>query len=155
MPSSGSGRLISGSWTVASAAFTASSAGDPVSVSDMRDESPSTGNPGAGLPPAGSRARGRLSLYGGGAVPLPGAGVSQGMSVALTRVWAVSTSARSATLRDAIGLGAAVGLYGVAFGAAAAGAGLSTWQALAMSALMFTGASQFAFVGVLGAGGGA
>jgi predicted branched-subunit amino acid permease len=77
------------------------------------------------------------------------------MSVALTRVCAVSTSARSATLRDAIGLGAAVGLYGVAFGAAAAGAGLSTWQALAMSALMFTGASQFAFVGVLSAGGGA
>jgi predicted branched-subunit amino acid permease len=67
----------------------------------------------------------------------------------------VTSSARSATLRDAIGLGVAVGLYGVAFGAAAAGAGLDTWQALAMSALMFTGASQFALVGVLGAGGGA
>ncbi|MGY1845345.1 AzlC family ABC transporter permease [Modestobacter sp. SYSU DS0875] len=64
-------------------------------------------------------------------------------------------SARSATLRDAVGLGAAVGLYGVAFGAAAAGAGLDTWQALTMSALMFTGASQFALVGVVGAGGGA
>jgi predicted branched-subunit amino acid permease len=63
-------------------------------------------------------------------------------------------SDRSATLRDAIGLGVAVGLYGVAFGAAAAGAGLDPWQALAMSALMFTGASQFALVGVLGAGGG-
>ena len=63
--------------------------------------------------------------------------------------------ARSATLRDAIGLGVAVGLYGVAFGAAAVGAGLGPWQALAMSALMFTGASQFALVGVLGAGGGA
>ena len=63
--------------------------------------------------------------------------------------------ARTRTLRDAIGLGVAVGLYGIAFGAAAAGAGLSTWQAVAMSALMFTGASQFALVGVLGAGGGA
>ncbi|MGY1839000.1 MULTISPECIES: AzlC family ABC transporter permease [unclassified Modestobacter] len=63
-------------------------------------------------------------------------------------------SARSATLRDAVGLGAAVGLYGVAFGAAAAGAGLDTWQAVTMSALMFTGASQFALVGVVGAGGG-
>jgi len=63
--------------------------------------------------------------------------------------------ARTATLRDAVGLGVAVGLYGVAFGAAAAGAGLDTWQALAMSALMFTGASQFALVGVLGSGGGA
>jgi predicted branched-subunit amino acid permease len=62
---------------------------------------------------------------------------------------------RSATLRDAIGLGSAVGLYGVAFGAAAVGAGLHPWQALAMSLLMFTGASQFALVGVLGAGGGA
>ncbi|MQA32260.1 AzlC family ABC transporter permease [Modestobacter roseus] len=64
-------------------------------------------------------------------------------------------SARSATLRDAVGLGVAVGLYGVAFGAAAAAAGLDTWQALTLSALMFTGASQFALVGVLGAGGGA
>ena len=64
-------------------------------------------------------------------------------------------SARSATLRDAVGLGVAVGLYGVAFGAAAVGAGLDPWQALAMSLLMFTGASQFALVGVLGAGGGA
>ncbi|MEU2351282.1 AzlC family ABC transporter permease [Modestobacter sp. NPDC049651] len=62
---------------------------------------------------------------------------------------------RRATLRDAIGLGVAVGLYGIAFGAAAVGAGLSTWQAVALSALMFTGASQFALVGVLGAGGGA
>jgi len=67
----------------------------------------------------------------------------------------VSSPARSATLRDSLGLGLAVGLYGVAFGAAAVGAGLSTWQAVALSALMFTGASQFALVGVLGAGGGA
>jgi len=66
-----------------------------------------------------------------------------------------SPAARSQTLRDAIGLGLAVGLYGVAFGAAAASAGLSAWQASAMSLLMFTGASQFALVGVLGAGGGA
>jgi predicted branched-subunit amino acid permease len=65
------------------------------------------------------------------------------------------SAVRSATLRDAIGLGVAVGLYGVAFGAAAATAGLSPLQALASSLLMFTGASQFALVGVLGAGGGA
>jgi predicted branched-subunit amino acid permease len=64
-------------------------------------------------------------------------------------------TARSGTLRDAVGLGTAVGLYGVAFGAAAVGAGLDVWQAAALSALMFTGASQFALVGVLGAGGGA
>ena len=67
----------------------------------------------------------------------------------------VSSPERSATLRDAVGLGLAVGLYGVAFGAAADAAGLNVWQAMSMSALMFTGASQFAMVGVLGAGGGA
>jgi predicted branched-subunit amino acid permease len=48
-----------------------------------------------------------------------------------------------------------VGLYGAAFGAAADAAGLDVWQASTMSLLMFTGASQFALVGVLGAGGGA
>jgi predicted branched-subunit amino acid permease len=67
----------------------------------------------------------------------------------------VSDPARSSTLRDAIGLGLAVGLYGIAFGAAADAAGLDVWQSMTMSALMFTGASQFALVGVLGAGGSA
>ena len=67
----------------------------------------------------------------------------------------MSSPTRAAVLRDAVGLGLAVGLYGVAFGAAAVGAGLDAWQALAMSTLMFTGASQFALVGVIGAGGGA
>ncbi|HZB20220.1 MAG TPA: AzlC family ABC transporter permease [Blastococcus sp.] len=67
----------------------------------------------------------------------------------------MSAPTRSTVLRDAIGLGLAVGLYGAAFGAAADAAGLDLWQAMTMSALMFTGASQFALVGVLGAGGGA
>ena len=67
----------------------------------------------------------------------------------------MSSAARTATLRDAIGLGVAVGLYGAAFGAAADAAGLNLWQAVSLSALMFTGASQFALVGVLGAGGSA
>jgi predicted branched-subunit amino acid permease len=65
----------------------------------------------------------------------------------------VPSSQRSATLRDAVGLGVAVGLYGTAFGAAAASTGLSVLQALVMSLSMFTGASQFALVGVVGAGG--
>jgi len=65
------------------------------------------------------------------------------------------SAARSQTLRDALGLGLAVGLYGAAFGAAAVAAGLDVWQASAMSLLMFTGALQFALVGVLGAGGSA
>jgi len=56
-------------------------------------------------------------------------------------------------LRDAAGIAAAVGAYGLSFGAAAATAGLSVAQAGALSLLVFTGASQFALVGVLGAGG--
>jgi predicted branched-subunit amino acid permease len=73
----------------------------------------------------------------------------------VVRVGGVPSSARSETLRDALGLGLAVGLYGAAFGAAAVSAGLSPWQTSAMSLLMFTGASQFALVGVIGAGGSA
>jgi predicted branched-subunit amino acid permease len=52
-------------------------------------------------------------------------------------------------------LGLAVGAYGLSFGAAAVTAGLTTVQACVLSLLLFTGASQFALVGVLGAGGGA
>lgn len=55
--------------------------------------------------------------------------------------------------RDALGIGLAVGAYGLSFGAAATTAGLSVAQACALSLLVFTGASQFALVGVLGAGG--
>jgi predicted branched-subunit amino acid permease len=67
----------------------------------------------------------------------------------------VSSTVRSATVRDAVGLGLAVGLYGAAFGAAADAVGLNVWQAMTLSLVMFTGASQFALVGVLGAGGSA
>jgi predicted branched-subunit amino acid permease len=55
--------------------------------------------------------------------------------------------------RDAVGLGFAVGLYAIAFGSAAVAAGLSVPQAVALSALAFTGGSQFALVGVLASGG--
>ena len=54
----------------------------------------------------------------------------------------------------AAGIGAAVGVYGFSFGVLAVAAGMSTAQACVMSMLVFTGASQFAFVGVLAAGGG-
>lgn len=47
----------------------------------------------------------------------------------------------------------ATGLYGISFGALAVAAGLSLWQAQLLSVLMFTGGSQFAFVGVLASGG--
>jgi 4-azaleucine resistance transporter AzlC len=58
-------------------------------------------------------------------------------------------------LGGAIGIGIAVGVYGVSFGVLAVAAGLTPAQACVMSMLTFTGASQFAFVGVLAAGGGA
>lgn len=56
--------------------------------------------------------------------------------------------------RDGILLGLAVGVSGLAFGAAAISAGLSTWQACALSMLAFTGASQFALAGAIAGGGG-
>ncbi|MEU6759364.1 AzlC family ABC transporter permease [Streptomyces sp. NPDC046685] len=60
---------------------------------------------------------------------------------------------RAAVIRDALGVGVAVGLSGFAFGVTAAGAGISTLQACVLSLLVFTGASQFALVGALAAGG--
>jgi predicted branched-subunit amino acid permease len=49
----------------------------------------------------------------------------------------------------------ATGAYGLSFGAISVASGLDLWQTQALSLGMFTGASQFALVGVLGAGGGA
>jgi 4-azaleucine resistance transporter AzlC len=63
--------------------------------------------------------------------------------------------ARRTILRDAAGVGVAVGVYGVSFGVLAVAAGASVAQAMALSLLVFTGASQFAFVGVIASGGGA
>jgi predicted branched-subunit amino acid permease len=54
----------------------------------------------------------------------------------------------------ALSIGVAVGAYALSFGAVSVAAGLDVWQTQALSALMFTGASQFALVGVLAAGGG-
>jgi predicted branched-subunit amino acid permease len=56
-------------------------------------------------------------------------------------------------VRDALGVGVAVGISGFAFGVTSAGAGLSVLQTCALSLLVFTGASQFALVGALAGGG--
>ncbi|MEU4270545.1 AzlC family ABC transporter permease [Streptomyces sp. NPDC026092] len=64
-----------------------------------------------------------------------------------------STKADSAVVRDALGVGIAVGLSGFAFGVTSAGSGLTLLQTCALSLLVFTGASQFALVGALAAGG--
>jgi 4-azaleucine resistance transporter AzlC len=57
--------------------------------------------------------------------------------------------------RDALAIGLATGAYGVSFGVLSVAAGITVAQTCAMSLLVFTGASQFALVGVIGAGGGA
>lgn len=48
----------------------------------------------------------------------------------------------------------ATGLYGISFGALGIAAGLDLWQVSVLSLFMFTGGSQFAFIGVLAGGGG-
>ena len=55
--------------------------------------------------------------------------------------------------REALGVVIATSAYGVSFGALAVAAGLDVWQTCVLSLLMFTGGSQFAFVGVFAAGG--
>ena len=52
-----------------------------------------------------------------------------------------------------LGVGIATGLYGISFGALAVAAGLEIWQAQLLSILMFSGGSQFAFIGVVASGG--
>src|SRR5437879_8112005 len=60
---------------------------------------------------------------------------------------------RSGIVRDALVIGVASGAYAISFGAISTTAGLSLLQTVALSVLMFTGASQFALVGVIGGGG--
>jgi predicted branched-subunit amino acid permease len=54
---------------------------------------------------------------------------------------------------QAVSVSIATGAYGVSFGALSVAAGLDVWQTMALSLLLFTGGSQFAFIGVIGAGG--
>ena len=57
--------------------------------------------------------------------------------------------------RDSFTVSITVGAYGIAFGAAAIADHFTILQACLLSLLLFSGASQFAVVGVLGAGGSA
>jgi 4-azaleucine resistance transporter AzlC len=56
-------------------------------------------------------------------------------------------------LRAALGIGLYAAAFGASFGAVAVGAGLSLAQTMVLSLVLFSGASQFAFVGVATAGG--
>ncbi len=57
--------------------------------------------------------------------------------------------------RTALSVAFTVGLYGAAFGAAGVTASFSILQTCMLSLLLFSGASQFAVVGIMGAGGAA
>ena len=56
--------------------------------------------------------------------------------------------------RNALSIGIATGVYAVSFGVLSVAAGLSVAQTCVLSLVTFTGASQFTFVSVIGAGGG-
>jgi 4-azaleucine resistance transporter AzlC len=56
-------------------------------------------------------------------------------------------------VRDGIAIGVAVGIIGSVFGVLATTAGLSVGKTCAMSLLVFTGATQFAAVSIVGDGG--
>jgi predicted branched-subunit amino acid permease len=60
----------------------------------------------------------------------------------------------SPAVRVGVSISIATGLYGISFGALSVAAGLDFAQTMALSLLMFSGGSQYAFVGVIAGGGG-
>lgn len=60
---------------------------------------------------------------------------------------------RAQIIRAAVGLGVYAWAFGMTFGAVSVGSGLTLAQTMALSVVMFSGASQFAFVGIVAAGG--
>jgi 4-azaleucine resistance transporter AzlC len=67
---------------------------------------------------------------------------------------ALAPGERRRITSKALGIGVAAGAYALSFGAVSVASGLDVWQTMTLSLVMFTGASQFALVGVLGTGGG-
>lgn len=65
----------------------------------------------------------------------------------------LSDQRRKEVVRQCLSVGIATGAYGISFGALSVAAGLDLWQTIALSALLFSGASQFAVVGIVAAGG--
>ena len=61
--------------------------------------------------------------------------------------------AQSPAVRVGLSISIATGLYGVSFGALSVTSGLDFWQTMALSLLLFSGGSQFAFIGVVAGGG--
>lgn len=56
-------------------------------------------------------------------------------------------------LSTSLSVSLATGIYGISFGALGIAAGLDLLSVMLLSLLMFSGASQFAFIGVMAAGG--
>jgi predicted branched-subunit amino acid permease len=66
----------------------------------------------------------------------------------------VSTTLRqSPGARVGLSIAVATGLYGISFGALSVASGLDIWQTQLLSLLLFSGGSQFAFIGVIAGGG--
>ena len=60
---------------------------------------------------------------------------------------------QSPAVRVGLSISVATGLYGLSFGALSVTSGFDIWQTMALSLLLFSGGSQFAFIGVVGGGG--
>lgn len=56
--------------------------------------------------------------------------------------------------REGLAVGVATGAYGISCGALGVAAGLTVWQTMLTSLLLFSGGSQFALFGVVASGGG-
>lgn len=65
----------------------------------------------------------------------------------------MDSRARPAYFARALAIGLGTGIYGISFGVLSVAAGLSVAKTCALSLLVFTGASQFAAIGVLSVGG--
>ena len=65
-----------------------------------------------------------------------------------------TSASRHPAVRMGLSVAVATGLYGISFGALSVAAGFDVLQTMALSVLMFTGGSQFAFIGVVAGGGG-
>lgn len=62
-------------------------------------------------------------------------------------------TALTPAVRIGLSISVATGLYGISFGALSVASGLDFWQTMALSLLLFSGGSQFAFIGVVAGGG--
>ncbi|UVJ39925.1 AzlC family ABC transporter permease [Arthrobacter sp. CJ23] len=59
----------------------------------------------------------------------------------------------SPAVKVGLSISIATGFYGISFGALSVASGFDFWQTMALSLLLFSGGSQFAFIGVVAGGG--